>query len=91
MNNPESQSSQSTLFQPLKVGGLTLPNRVVMAPLTRARAGVERLANEMMAEYYTQRASAGLIISEATVVSQQGIGWPQSPGIYTDEMAERWK
>ncbi|WP_455430960.1 oxidoreductase, partial [Rhodopirellula baltica] len=85
MNAPASNSSKSALFQPLEIGGLTLRNRIVMAPLTRARAGVERMANEMMAEYYTQRASAGLIISEATVVSEQGIGWPQSPGIYTDE------
>ncbi|GAB5516711.1 alkene reductase [Rhodopirellula baltica] len=91
MNAPASNSSKSALFQPLEIGGLTLRNRIVMAPLTRARAGVERMANEMMAEYYTQRASAGLIISEATVVSEQGIGWPQSPGIYTDEMAESWK
>ena len=91
MNASKSNTSKSALFQSLEIGGLTLPNRIVMAPLTRARAGVERMANEMMAEYYTQRASAGLIIIEATVVSEQGIGWPQSPGIYNDEMAERWK
>lgn len=91
MNASASTTSKSALFQPFEIGRLTLPNRIVMAPLTRARAGVERLANEMMAEYYTQRASAGLIICEATVVSEQAIGWPQSPGIFNSEMAESWK
>lgn len=70
---------------------LTLKNRVVMAPLTRARAGESRIPNPLMAEYYRQRASAGLIISEATVVSPQGIGWPNSPGIYNDAQMEGWK
>jgi N-ethylmaleimide reductase len=68
-----------------------LKNRVVMSPLTRSRAGEERLANQLMAEYYSQRASAGLIITEATVVSKQGIGWLDSPGIYTGEQAEAWR
>jgi N-ethylmaleimide reductase len=62
-----------------------------MAPMTRARAGEERLPNSLMAEYYAQRASAGLIISEATVISKQGIGWRNSPGIYSDEQIEAWK
>ncbi len=62
-----------------------------MASLTRSRAGVERIPNALMAQYYRQRASAGLILSEATVVSIQGIGWQQSPGIYTSEQAEGWK
>ncbi|MGA1132824.1 MAG: alkene reductase [Prochlorotrichaceae cyanobacterium] len=70
---------------------LTLKNRVVMAPLTRARAGESRIPNALMAEYYRQRASAGLIISEATVVSTQGIGWPNSPGIYNEAQTEGWK
>jgi len=61
-----------------------------MAPLTRGRAGRERVPNDLMAEYYTQRASAGLIISEATVVSEQGIGWIDSPGIYNDTQQEGW-
>ena len=65
--------------------GLSLKNRVVMAPMTRARAGEERLPNSLMAEYYVQRASAGLIITEATVISSQGIGWLNSPGIYSDD------
>lgn len=83
--------SQSALLSPLKLGKLTLKNRVVMAPLTRSRAGEQRIPNALMAQYYQQRASAGLIISEATVVSTQGIGWQRSPGIYTDEQAEAWK
>lgn len=83
--------SSINLFSPLNMGKITLKNRVVMAPLTRARAGVERIPNQMMAQYYQQRASAGLIISEATVVSTQGIGWEQSPGIYNDEQTEAWK
>lgn len=79
------------LMTAFKLGSLPLKNRVVMAPLTRSRAGEERMANELMAEYYTQRASSGLVISEATVVSEQGIGWIHSPGIYTEEQANAWK
>jgi len=71
--------------------GIDLSNRVVMAPMTRARAGKERVANAMMAEYYTQRASAGLVVTEATTISEQANGWNESPGIYSDEMAEGWK
>lgn len=71
--------------------GVLLKNRVVMAPMTRARAGQERLPNSLMAEYYAQRASAGLIITEATVISKQGIGWPNSPGIYSDEQTDAWR
>lgn len=62
-----------------------------MAPMTRGRAGAERVPNALMAEHYLQRASAGLIITEAAVVSEQGIGWIDSPGIYTDAMAEGWR
>lgn len=79
------------LFAPFAIGGLHLKNRIVMAPMTRGRAGQERIANELMAEYYFQRASAGLLITEATVVSKQGIGWIDSPGIYTDAMVEGWR
>jgi len=79
------------LLTPFNLHDLSLKNRVVMAPLTRSRAGESRIANGLMAEYYAQRASAGLIISEATVVSEQGIGWPNSPGIYTEEQIEGWK
>lgn len=79
------------LLSPFSLRDLMLKNRVVMSPLTRARAGTERLANALMAEYYVQRASAGLIITEATAISQQAIGWLNSPGIYTDAQAEAWK
>ena len=79
------------LFEPFQLGDLTLKNRVVLAPMTRARAGEERLPNALMAEYYAQRASAGLIITEATVVSEQGIGWPNTPGIYTGEQSVAWR
>jgi N-ethylmaleimide reductase len=79
------------LFSAFDLRGLSLKNRVVMSPLTRSRAGEQRLPNSLMAEYYAQRASAGLIISEATVISQQGIGWRNSPGIYSDEQAQAWK
>ncbi len=80
-----------SLLSPLELGSLTLPNRVAFAPLTRARSGPDRVPNELMAEYYSQRASAGLIISEATTVSSQGNGWMESPGVYTDEMEAGWK
>jgi 2,4-dienoyl-CoA reductase-like NADH-dependent reductase (Old Yellow Enzyme family) len=78
------------LLSTFELGGLTLSNRVVMAPLTRARAGRERVPNDLMAEYYTQRASAGLIITEATVISEQGCGWVDSPGIYNDAQEAGW-
>lgn len=78
------------LFRPLEVGDFTLPNRVVMAPLTRARAP-GRVPNSMMAEYYAQRASAGLIVSEATAISAQGFGWHDAPAIYSDEQIAGWK
>jgi 2,4-dienoyl-CoA reductase-like NADH-dependent reductase (Old Yellow Enzyme family) len=80
-----------SLFDPLKVGALTLPNRVVMAPLTRLRAGSTNTPNAMMAEYYAQRASAGLILSEATPVSPQGIGYQGVPGIWSKAQVEGWK
>ena len=80
-----------SLFSSLRLGELTLPNRVIMAPLTRSRAGVERLPNALMAEYYAQRACAGLIITEATVVSPQGIGYADTPGIWSAEQVAGWK
>ena len=81
----------SNLFEPITLGNLQLKHRVALAPLTRGRAGPERIANDLMAEYYFQRSSAALMISEATVISEQGIGWIDSPGIYTQEMVEGWK
>ncbi len=79
------------LLEAFQLGDLNLKNRVALAPMTRARAGVERLPNALMAEYYAQRASAGLIITEATVVSEQGIGWPNTPGIYSQAQSEAWR
>jgi len=81
----------SYLFTPLQVGALTLPNRIIMAPLTRCRASEGRVPNALMAEYYTQRASAGLIISEATSVTPMGVGYPNTPGIWSDAQVEGWK
>ncbi len=80
-----------TLFDPLQLGPLNLPNRIFLAPLTRARAGVQRLPNALMAEYYRQRASAGLILSEATSVTPMGVGYANTPGIWSDEQVEGWK
>ncbi|MCF7975390.1 MAG: alkene reductase [Phycisphaerae bacterium] len=79
------------LFKPLTIGDITLENRVVLAPMTRSRAGAARQATPLMAEYYVQRASAGMILTEATVVSDQAIGWLDSPGIYTEAQAQSWK
>lgn len=83
--------TKTALLSQFDLKGLSLKNRVVMAPLTRARAGVERIPNSIMAEYYAQRSGAGLIITEATTISQQANGWQNSPGIYTDEQTEAWK
>jgi 2,4-dienoyl-CoA reductase-like NADH-dependent reductase (Old Yellow Enzyme family) len=77
------------LFTPIKVGDLELRNRIIMAPLTRSRAvGGGRVPNELMAQYYAQRASAGLILSEATAVTPQGVGYADTPGIWSDEQVE---
>lgn len=80
-----------TLFDPLQVGDLLLPNRVVMAPLTRCRAGEGRVPTDLMAEYYAQRSSAGLILSEATSVTAAGVGYPDTPGIWSDAQVEGWR
>src|ERR1035437_7936459 len=84
MNSP-------TLFTPLRIGAVNAPNRILMAPLTRRRAGPGRVPTPLMATYYSQRASAGLIVTEATAVSQQGTGCPNTPGIYTDEQVAGWR
>lgn len=81
----------ATLFDPIKLGAIAAPNRIVMAPLTRGRAGPGFVPNELAVEYYRQRASAGLIISEATGISQEGLGWPSAPGLWTDAQVEGWK
>lgn len=84
-------SSTPALFQPFQLRDLTLPNRIVLAPMTRGRAGAARLPNAIMAEYYAQRSSAGLLITEATTVSEEANGWNESPGVYTEAMTEGWK
>ena len=82
----------ATLFDPITIGDLTLKNRIVMAPLTRSRAvGAGRVPNALMAKYYEQRASAGLILSEATAVTPQGVGYADTPGLWSDEQVEGWK
>lgn len=83
--------SSSVLFQPYTLGDLTLTNRIALAPMTRSRAGVERIPNALMAEYYVQRSAAGLLITEATTISEEANGWNESPGIYTDQMTAGWK
>src|SRR5882724_10316418 len=81
-----------TLFDPLKLGAIALPNRIILAPLTRSRAVPDsRVPTSLMAEYYVQRASAGLIISEATSVSAMGVGYAATPGIWSDEQTQGWK
>ncbi|HXH64751.1 MAG TPA: alkene reductase, partial [Mariprofundaceae bacterium] len=79
------------LFSPLEAGALRLPNRIVMAPMTRNRAGVGNVPTPLMAEYYRQRATAGLIITEATQVSPQGVGYPNTPGIHSEEQVQGWR
>jgi N-ethylmaleimide reductase len=86
-----SSTKSPSLLSSFQLKDLSLRNRVVMAPMTRSRSGEERMPNALIAEHYAQRASAGLIITEATVVSLQGIGWLNTPGIYTNEQAEAWK
>ena len=83
--------SLDALFEPLTIGSLEIPNRVVMAPLTRARADDRHVPTPLQGEYYAQRADAGLIISEATAVDPLGMGWYRAPGIWSDEMTEAWK
>ena len=80
----------TTLFDPIVIGDLELPNRIIMAPLTRCRADEGRVPNALMAEYYTQRADAGLILSEATSVTPMGVGYPDTPGIWSDDQVRGW-
>ena len=80
-----------TLFDPIALGAVTAPNRVIMAPMTRGRATRDHLPTPMMADYYAQRASAGLIISEAIGVSRQGLGWPYAPGLWSQDQSLAWR
>ncbi|MGI9407494.1 MAG: alkene reductase, partial [Hyphomicrobiaceae bacterium] len=79
------------LFEPMPLGRLTLPNRIVMPPLTRGRTGAFGVPSRLVAEYYAQRADAGLLIAEATAVNREGDGWQGAPGLYTDEQVEGWR
>ena len=81
----------STLFDPIQIGDLRLPNRVIMAPLTRLRGTADHIPTELMIEYYRQRASAGLIISEGIPVAPQGVGYASVPGIWSAQQVEAWK
>ena len=83
MNNP--------LFQTLKMGSLSLPNRILMAPLTRCRAGLDHTPNEMMATYYAQRATAGLLIAEATMIQEHNSAFIAEPGIYNASQIAGWR
>ena len=80
-----------SLFEPFTLGNLPLANRIVMAPMTRARAGEQRVPNDLMREYYLQRSSVGLILTEATSIDESANGWTQTPGLYTDEMVAGWR
>jgi hypothetical protein len=88
---PETKMTASKLFEPYQLGPITLSNRAVMAPLTRNRAIAGFVPNPLAIEYYAQRASAGLLITEASQISQQGQGYQDTPGIYTAEQVAGWK
>lgn len=85
------EKSKNPLLTNYSLGEMELPNRVIMAPMTRSRAGEGNVPNELNTEYYKQRSSAGLIISEGTQISEQGVGYPWTPGIHTDAQIEGWK
>ncbi|MEO6922565.1 MAG: alkene reductase, partial [Acidobacteriaceae bacterium] len=85
------ESSVPTLFDSLQIGPLTLPNRIIMSPLTRLRGTPEHLPTGLMPEYYAQRASAGLIVSEGIPIDPMGVGYPQVPGLWSEEQAVLWK
>jgi N-ethylmaleimide reductase len=80
-----------TLFDPIQFGAIAAPNRIVMAPMTRGRSTREHVPTELMIAYYARRARAGLLISEGTGISRQGLGWPYTPGIWTAEQRDAWK
>ncbi|TJZ93878.1 alkene reductase [Paracoccus gahaiensis] len=80
----------SSMFDPVTLGAVTLRNRIVMAPLTRSRSGEARIPNDLMVDYYRQRAGAGMILSEATSVTPMGVGYEATPGIWSDEQVAGW-
>lgn len=81
----------SILFQPLRLGEMELPNRIIMAPLTRCRASEGRVPNALMRDYYVQRASTGLILTEATSIMPMGVGYPDTPGIWSEAQTDGWR
>jgi N-ethylmaleimide reductase len=85
------QSTHSPLFTPIRIGALDLPNRLVLAPMTRNRAVAGEVPNPLAVEYYAQRASAGLMITEATQVSADAQGYPRTPGVHSDEQVAAWR
>jgi N-ethylmaleimide reductase len=86
-----SRQNVEALFSPLRIGAITMPNRIVMAPLTRMRAGAEHVPTELNVAYYSQRASAGLIIAEGTAITAEAHGYPNAPGIYTEAQIRGWQ
>ncbi len=88
---PAETSDAPDLFTPLRLGELELPNRIVLAPLTRNRAGPGNVPQPLNTTYYVQRASAGLMISEASQISAQGVGYPATPGIHSEAQVAGWK
>jgi N-ethylmaleimide reductase len=92
MNAGTEEMTNTDLFSPISLGDLTLPNRMIMAPLTRNRAAMPgNVPQTMNVTYYAQRSSAGLIISEATQVSPEGVGYPATPGIHSEEQVQGWR
>ncbi len=81
----------ASLFDPIQLGAVRAPNRILMAPLTRARATRAAVPTPVMVAYYSQRAGAGLIVSEATGISREGLGWPHAPGLWNEAQVEGWK
>src|SRR5260370_18325629 len=86
-----SPESMATLQDPIRIGDWELPNRIIMAPLTRCRASEGRVPNDLMRQYYQQPAGAGLIISEATSISPMGVAYPTTPGLFSQEQIAGWK
>ena len=91
LSSPSMESAMSILFEPVQFGELRLQNRVVLAPLTRCRADYQRVPNALMAAYYAQRARMGLLITEATSVEPMGVGYPRTPGIWSEAQVAGWR
>jgi 2,4-dienoyl-CoA reductase-like NADH-dependent reductase (Old Yellow Enzyme family) len=91
INRIKARRFSINLFEPVKFGSIKAKNRIIMAPLTRCRAIQNRVPNQLMLQYYVQRASAGLILTEATAVTPMGVGYPNTPGIWSEEQVEAWK